>query len=141
MSPLVWIIAGAIVVGLAWLLKNKAANSANVIVTGPGVLKTHDVEAKFRSESRKFLGKLAQSRWSDGQERFSLRLQGLTADHGGKLSLYRNGDLVSEFDISGSAITFRWKGISSDAIPKFEIGDQVRVDVGAMSLSAIVEPD
>ena len=140
MSVLSWIIIAGLGLALVLWIKSKAANSSSMVVTGPGVLKTHDVEAKFRKDGR-YLGKLAQSRWSDGQERFSLRLRGLTADHDGKLRLFRNADQVSEFDISGSAINFGWKGKSSDAIPQFEIGDQVRVDVGAMSLVATVEPD
>jgi len=125
-------------------LKRKITSSPIMVMTGPGVLKTHDVEAKFRQDisgGNRYFGKLVQSRWSDGQERFSLRLRGLASGHDGKLRLYRDGDQVSEFDLAGSAIDFRWKGMSSDTIPKFEIGDRLRIDVGPMSIAAIVEPD
>lgn len=135
---IVIIVAVGMVLGI--LISRKFRNSASVVVTGPGVLKTHDVEAKFRLNG-KYHGKLAQSRWSDGQERFILRLRGLMADHDGQVRLFRNVDQVSEFEITGSALSFEWKGMSSDDIPKFEIGDQVRVDIGSMSLLATVEAD
>ncbi len=125
-------------------LKKKIAESPSMVVVGEGVLKTHDVEARFRDaapNSKRFFGKLKQSRWSDGQERFSLRLRDLSSDHDGKLRLYRDADQVSEFELEGSAIEFRWKGMSSDAIPKFEIGDKLRIEVGSMSITATVEPD
>ncbi|NVE95963.1 hypothetical protein [Altererythrobacter lutimaris] len=131
-----------IVIGILVILGlvGKYGDSASVVVTGRGVIKTHNVEARFRSGTM-YHGKLGQDRWSDGQERFSLRLNKLTADHDGTLRLFRNGDEVSEFEITDSAISFRWKGISSDAIPQFDIGDQLRVEVGSMSLNAIVEAD
>ncbi|MEP5938148.1 MAG: hypothetical protein ABJ239_07470 [Erythrobacter sp.] len=125
-------------------LKKKIAASPSMVVTGAGVLKTHDVEARFRQNGtadNSYHGKLKQSRWSDGQERFSLRLRDLGHDHGGEIVLFCNNNQVSEFELSGADLEFRWKGMSSDAIPQFEIGDQLRVDAGPLSLTAIVEPD
>jgi len=138
MSVLSWIIIAGLGLALVLWIKSKAANSSSMVVTGPGVLKTHDVEAKFRKDGR-YLGKLAQSRWSDGQERFSLRLRGLTADHDGKLRLFRNADQVSEFDISGSAINFGWKGgigTSSRKLPEqlggYTLGVLVQTNYGGV---------
>ena len=135
-----WILALVVTVIVIAGLRNKLTNSSSVVVTGKGVLKTHNVEAKFRSDTG-YHGKLGQDRWSDGQERFSLRLSKLGSDHDGKLQLFRNGEQVSEFDVSGSAIDFAWKGMSSEAIPLFAIGDQLRVDVGSLSITATVEAD
>lgn len=125
-------------------LKDRIAANPNIVVTGDGVTKTHDVEAKFRGEDAgqsRYYGKLKQSRWSDGQERFKLRLTGLPGDHNGKLRLRLDGEQVSEFEVSGNGCEFRWKGISSADIPQFEIGSRVSVEVGSLTLGAVVEAD
>ena len=126
---------------LGWL-RDKIANSPSVVTTGPGVLKTHDVECRFYTEAdnRKRVGKLRQDRWSDGQERFSLVLRDLPKGTD-PVMLFRGDEMVSEFEREGSTFEFRWKGISSDAIPKFSIGDHLMIEVGGESFLGIVEAD
>ncbi|WFL76277.1 hypothetical protein P7228_09730 [Altererythrobacter arenosus] len=131
-----FIIFGVVVV---MLLKNKLADSPSMIVTGPGVLKTHDVECRFRNGATRY-GKLAQDRWSDGQERFSLVLRDLPPGDE-PVRLFRGEALISEFERNGSTLEFRWKGMSSEAIPQFEIGEQLRVEVGSLELTGTVEAD
>ncbi|MCK0127601.1 hypothetical protein [Erythrobacter sp. F6033] len=126
-----------------WL--EKAINkSRTTVITAPGALKIHNVEAKFRSasnERRSPYGKLSQDRWNDGQERFSLTLRNLPNSHGGKVRLLTEGNLVAEFDVSGSTLKFQWKGYSSENIPLIAIGDRVTIEAGSTVLSAIVEAD
>jgi hypothetical protein len=138
-----WILALVLVVLVIVGLKNKIANSPNAVVTGPGVLKVHNVECRFwseRSGERVYHGKLAQDRWTDGQERFSLRLNKLPA-HNGKVPLYRADALVSEFEAKGTSAKFAWKGISDDSIPKFDIGEPLLIVCGSEKLTGTVEAD
>lgn len=142
-GPIFWIIAFVVGVAIIAALKNKLARSNSVVVTGPGVTKIHNIECKFRSEGGGrdiYHGKLSQDRWSDGQERFSLRLHKLPA-HDGKIFLHRGSKLISEFDAKGSNVQFAWKGISSDTIPLFEIGEQLVIIVGSQKLAGTVEAD
>ncbi len=126
-----------------WL--EKAINRSRVtVMTAPGVLKIHNVEAKFRgvpNDRRSPYGKLSQDRWSDGQERFNLTLHNLPENHGGKVRLLCEGNLVAEFDVSGATLKFQWKGYSSEDIPLIAIGERVEVEVGSTVLSAIVAAD
>ena len=123
---------------LGWL-KNKIAQSPSAVVVGPGVIKTHNIECRFRDGSTRH-GKLGQDRWSDGQERFSLVLRGLPAGNE-PVKLYRGDKLVSKFERSSGKLEFRWKGMSNDEIPRFEIGESLRVEVGGLELTGIVEAD
>ena len=129
------VLAAILVLGL----KSKFVNSPNVVVTGAGVRKTHNVECRFRNGTSRH-GKLGQDRWSDGQERFSLVLRDLPAGEDPVL-LFRGNEKVSEFERSGTKLEFRWKGISSDTIPQFEIGEELRIETGGTVLSGIVEAD
>ncbi len=126
-----------------WLEKT-IKKSRSTVMTAPGVLKIHNAEAKFRSTSndrRSPYGKLSQDRWSDGQERFSLTLRNLPDTHGGKVRLLSEGNLVAEFDVSGSTLKFQWKGYSSEDIPLIAIGACVTIEAGSTVLNAIVEAD
>lgn len=135
-----WIIALFVVVLLfVWLKKNMSAN-ASLVVTGPGVLKTHDVECKFRSDEG-YHGKLSQSRWSDGQERFRLSLRKLPGGYTGPLSLIYQGERVAEFEVKSGILAFAVKGIADDSKPKFEIGEEVRLEFGSQMLTGVVEAD
>ena len=135
-----WIIGLAVVVLLVVWLRNNATASASVIITGPGVLKTHDVECKFRSDAG-YHGKLSQSRWSDGQERFTLNLRKLPSRYSGSVGLFYQGSHVGDFEAKSGAISFSAKGMVDDGKPQFDIGEQVRLDFGGHSLTGIVEPD
>ncbi|MHA7819904.1 MAG: hypothetical protein ACX930_09690 [Erythrobacter sp.] len=123
---------------LNWL-KKKIAESPSTVMTGPGVIKTHNVECRFRDGTRRH-GKLGQDRWSDGQERFSVVLSDLPSGSD-PVKLFRGTDLVSEFDRTGTTLEFRWKGMSSDDIPKFEIGESLRIEAGELVLEGVVEAD
>ncbi len=125
-------------------LKKAINRSQTTVITAPGVLKIHNVEAKFRCASndrRSPYGKLSQDRWSDGQERFNLTLRNLPDSHGGKVRLLSEGKLVAEFNVSGSTLKFQWKGYSSEDIPLIAIGDCVTIEAGSTVFSAIVEAD
>lgn len=123
---------------LNWL-KKKIAESPNTVVAGPGVIKTHNVECRFRDGERR-IGKLGQDRWSDGQERFSLNLRDLPQGSD-PVRLYREGELVSEFEREGRTLAFRWKGMSGEDIPRFEIGQSLSIETGGMTASGVVEAD
>lgn len=138
-----WILALVIVVIVIGGLKKKLTNSSSLVVTGPGVLKTHNVECRFWSEPEQggvYHGKLSQDRWSDGQERFSLRLHKLP-EVSEKVALFRDEQLVSEFDADGKSVNFAWKGMSTQDIPQFEIGEKLFVQCGSKRLSGTVEAD
>ncbi|MBV7266204.1 hypothetical protein [Erythrobacter ani] len=140
---LFWI--GLAVLGIVFVavVKRKAANSSSLIVTGPGVLKTLNIECLFWSEDsgRKiYHGKLSQDRWSDGQERFSLRLHNLPSNRG-SVQLLRGDQRVSEFETQGSSVRFAWKGMISEEIPAFSIGENLAILVGDQKLTGTVEPD
>ena len=122
-----------------WLRK-KIANSPSTVVVGPGVLKTHNVECRFRDDNAARYGKLCQDRWSDGQERFSLVLRSLPVGDD-PAQLYKGDELVSGFDRTGNKLNFRWKGMSSESIPKFDIGDVLRIEVGGLAIAGTVEAD
>lgn len=123
---------------LGWL-KKKLAESPSTVVVAPGVNKVHNIECRFNNGTNRH-GKLGQDRWSDGQERFSLILRDLPAGHD-RLRLFQCGECVSEFDRSGSKFEFRWKGMISDEIPLFVIGEELRVEAGGLVLTGIVEAD
>ena len=128
---------------LSWF-REKVASAPALVVTGPGVFKTRNVEAKFRDErgSPSLRGKLGQDGWSDGQERFTLRLRGLPDAPCGPIQLYRGSRLVAEFDHAGARFEFEWKGYrSTSVVPEFEIGDLLTIEVGDVSLSATVQAD
>ena len=120
-------------------IKEKIAASPTAVVTGPGVIKVHNVECRFRHAGTRY-GKLGQDRWSDGQERFTLRLNRLPIRNG-FVMLYRAGELVSEFEVSENAVRFAWKGMSDESIPQFEIGEELSIEAGDMVLTGIVEAD
>lgn len=134
-----WI--GAVVVAaiLVTWLKRWIATSPSAIVTGPGVIKTHDVECRFSAGGRRY-GKLGQDRWSDGQERFSLVLRNLPAGNE-PVKLYRGAELLSQFERSGQRFEFRWKGMAGEDIPRFAIGEELRIECGELTMSGIVEAD
>ncbi|MBX7459131.1 hypothetical protein K3152_12800 [Qipengyuania sp. 1NDH17] len=133
------IVALAIIFVLFWILK-KGKNSSSVIVTGPGVLKTHDVECKFRTPAE-WHGKLSQSRWSDGQERFTLNLRKLPGRYSGPVSLFYKGAHVGDFEAAHGKIAFSAKGMVDDGKPQFDIGEEVRLEFGGQVLTGTVEPD
>ena len=135
-----WLIAAIVAALLIFWLKRKAATSPNLVVTGPGVLKTHDVECKFRSEAG-YHGDLDQSRWSDGQERFQLNLRKLPDAYSGPLRLLLKGEHVADFEARSGRVDFAWKGMADGDNPKFEIGDEITLEFGGQTLTGIVEPD
>ncbi|MBX7539618.1 hypothetical protein [Qipengyuania sphaerica] len=128
-----------IVFALIWMLR-KAKNSSSVIITEPGVLKTHDVECKFRSEAG-YHGDLDQSRWSDGQERFSLNLRRLPGRYSGPVRLLYKGAHVADFEAKFGKVAFGAKGMVNDGKPQFDIGEEVRLEFGEQVLTGTVEPD
>lgn len=133
------IVALLIIAALFWMLR-KGKNSASVVVTGPGVLKTHDIECKFRSEAV-YHGKLSQSRWSDGQERLGLHLRKLPGRFSGTVELHYRGVHIADFEAQYGKVAFAAKGMVEDDKPQFEIGEEVRLVLGGQILSGVVEPD
>ncbi|MBX7528596.1 hypothetical protein [Qipengyuania vesicularis] len=133
------IVALAIIAALFWIIR-KGKNSASVVVTGPGVLKTHDVECKFRRPAE-WHGKLSQSRWSDGQERFTLNLRSLPGRYSGPVSLTYKGEHIADFEAKYGKVAFAAKGMVDDGKPQFDIGEEVRLEFGGQILTGIVEPD
>ncbi len=131
----------AIIFGIVVLIVFLAGKgSSGVIVTGPGVRKIHDVECKFRSGST-YHGDLDQSRWSDGQERIEMNLRNLPGQYTGAVRMLKNGQHVADFDAANGQIRFAWKGQSDADTPRFEIGDEVRLELGGQTLTGIVEAD
>ncbi len=125
-------------------LKDKIASSPHVVVVGKGAHKTHNVECRLLSANPvrgEPFGKLSQDRWSDGQGRFKLYLRDLPADLNDKAMLYFRNEQVAEFDVSGGKLEFAWKGTTTDDMPKFEVGEELRVEIGSVSLSGIVKLD
>ena len=139
-EDLIWWI-GAIVLATIIIaaLRKKLVASPGFISVAPGVTKTHNVECRFRDGANHH-GKLGQDRWSDGQERFSIYLRNLPRGED-PVKLFNENVLVSEFERSGSTFEFRWKGISSEAIPQFEIGEALRIECGGLQLTGVVEAD
>ncbi|MFN2098785.1 hypothetical protein [Altererythrobacter sp. MF3-039] len=122
------------------LIKAKSSNSSSVVVTGPGVRKIHDVECKFRTGST-YHGDLDQSRWSDGQERLEMNLRRLPGAYSGPVRMFYRGQHLADLDAKGGRIDFAWKGRSDEGNPKFEIGEEIRLEFGGQSLTGIVEAD
>ncbi len=122
------------------VLKAKLSNSSSIVVTGPGVRKIHDVECKFRSGTT-YHGDLDQSRWSDGQERLEMNLRKLPGSYSGPVRMFHKGHYVADFDATNGRIDFAWKGQADADNPRFEIGDEVRLEFGGHSLSGIVQAD
>ena len=133
-------IVALLIIGAMFWMMRKGKDSASVVVTGPGVLKTHDVECKFRSGGA-YLGQLSQSRWSDGQERFTLNLRNLPERHSGTVAMHYKGGHVADFEAKSGKIAFAAKGMVDDGKPQFDIGEEVRLEFGGHTLSGIVEPD
>ncbi len=135
-----FLLAVLIIGVLVLVILAKAKNSPSAVITGPGVLQAHDVECKFRSSSG-YLGKLSQSRWSDGQERISLNLSKLPGRYSGPVGLFYKGAHIGDFDAKYGKVAFVAKGMADDGKPQFEIGEEVRLEFGGQSLTGIVEPD
>ncbi len=113
------------------------------MTTTAGVLKTHNIECNFWSDGkgkRVYHGSIAQDRWSDGQERFSLNLYKLRG-HEGTVALYRGDERIADFETAGTRARFAWKGIAGENIPKFEIGEELSIRFGGQTITGIVEPD
>lgn len=127
------------IVILLWGM-GKLKGSNSVVVTKAGVLKTHDVECKFRTGAL-YHGDLDQSQWSDGQERFSINLRKLPDAYSGQVSMLHKGAHVADLEAANGRIDFSWKGQAGADKPKFEIGDEVRLEFGGHVLTGIVEPD
>ena len=118
--------------------------SWSVVVVPPGEHKVQDVEAKLyapAANGKVFAGKLWQDRWSHGEGRFRVQVRKLPAGHEGKARLYRDGELVSQFEVSGRVLDFKWRGQVTGEMPQFDIGQKVRVEIGGWAAEGIVEPD
>lgn len=137
LGAFVVILLGFVIVIIA-LAKMKG--SASMVVTGPGVRKIHDVECKFRTGAQ-YHGDLDQSRWSDGQERFSINLRKLPGAYSGPVSMLHNGAHVADLEAKYGKLDFGWKGMADTDNPKFAIGDEVRLEFGGHVLRGIVEAD
>jgi len=120
-------------------LRNRTRASSSLVVTGPGVIKVHNVECRFRGAANSY-GKLSQDRWSDGQERFRLKLRNLPAGEA-SVQLMRHGMLVGEFEVSGGRVRFVKVVKADEAVPKFEIGETLTIEAGRLTLTGIVEAD
>lgn len=123
------------------LFKRNRQPSWSVVVVPPGEHKVQDVEAKLYALGGSFVGKLWQDRWSHGEGRFRVQVRKVPTGHDGKARLYRDGTLVSEFDVSGRTFDFKWRGQITDEMPQFEIGQKVRVEIGELAAEGVVEPD
>lgn len=129
-----------ILVGIVVILAITGKGGPNMVITGPGVRKIHDVECKFRSDGV-YHGDLDQSRWSDGQERMEMNLSRLPGAYTGTVRMMHNGQHVADFDCVNGRIKFAWKGQADADNPLFEIGDEVVLELGSQRLTGIVEAD
>ncbi len=126
------------------LFKRNKAPGWSLVVVPEGEHKTHDVEARLYAPGAKrgqSSGKLSQDRWSHGVGRFRIRARKLDPQNDGTARLYCDDTLVSEFEVSGSSFEFRWRGDVTDDMPKFEIGQTIRLEAGSTVLTGVVEPD
>ena len=100
----------------------------------------HNVEALlYRSDDPvKPVGRLWESRWSNGLSSFTLRLDQVPEEHDGTARLYNDGTLVAGFDFCGRKLVYRWLGKRTDEVPGFDPGQEVRVEVAGMEVRGTV---
>lgn len=126
------------------LFKRTAKSGWALVVVPEGEHKIHDVEAKLYAPGTgrgRLCGKLMQDRWSHGVERFRLRARNLPSSADGMARLFRDDELVSEFATTGGSLDFKWRGEVTDDMPRFEIGQKIRLVAGQTTLEGVVEPD
>ena len=110
------------------------------VSSDPSVDLTHSVEANLFSVEAPYLllGRLTESRWSNGIGSFTLTLNAVPQEHDGLVRLYIDGKLVAGFDFLGRRLDYSWIGKRTAETPGYEAGQRVEAKVGWMNLSGTV---
>lgn len=110
------------------------------LFSGRRVELEHDVEAKLTllDSPHEPVGRLWESRWSNGLGSFRLKLNTVPQGHDGTARMYCDGVLVAGVDFTGHRLDYKWVGKRTEETPSFEPGQQVKIQVGRMIVGGTV---
>ena len=110
------------------------------LFSGRSVELLHNVEAKLFLADPPFepVGRLWESRWSNGLGSLNLKLHTVPKHHDGTAQLYCNGRLLAGFDFKGHRLNYNWVGKWGNETPSFELGQEVQIHVGWMVVMGTV---
>ena len=100
----------------------------------------HNVEALlYRADDlARPVGRLWESRWSNGMGSLTLDLDHVPEGHDGTAQLFADGVLLAGFDFDGSSLAFSWIGKLNGESLSFEPGQTLRLEVGSLVVSGTV---
>ena len=99
----------------------------------------HNVEALlYRANDPEPIGRVWESRWSNGMGSLTLDLEQVPKDHDGTAQLFADGVLLAGIDFAGNRLGFSWIGKLNSESLSFEAGQSLRLEVGSLVVAGTV---